>query len=180
MHCRQILYHLNHQASPSGPLQSPGKTRVPEALPQPLSFLHQSCPSKALGSMGEEAQMWTPHPTPARRVLVLESWPGGQAPQDPPTPTHQAGRGPDTPSSTTHSALSTGSCHHGPWPLPEPVPSLVLSLGCPSSRFLSGARSALPPKNVPPTTWLPNEYLLWDPRRDGRSHLASEVSALLL
>ena len=32
----------------------------------------------------------------------------------------------------------------------------------------------------PPTTWLLTEYLLWDPRWDSGSHLASEVSALLL
>lgn len=31
-----------------------------------------------------------------------------------------------------------------------------------------------------PPTWLPNEYLQWNPRLDGGSHLASEVSALLL
>lgn len=139
--------------------------------------------------------MWTPHPTPAGRVLVLvsslpvepESHPtclGSPQPvSPPPPPTSQEGGLLDIPSPATRFALSTGSCHHGPRPLPEPVPSQVLSLGCPSSRFLSGAQSASGPSSpecAAPPTWLPNECLRWNPRRDGRAHLASEVSALLL
>ena len=155
---RWILYHLSHQASPSGPPQSPGKTRVPQALPKPLSIPHQSCPSKAWGRGWERrprcgppippqlggSSSWCPASLWSLKAILPAWGPPWCHPH-----THQPGRKGDLdiPSSTTYSALSMGSCHHGPWPLPEPVPSLVLSLGCPSSRFLSGAQSASGPSS---------------------------------
>ena len=138
---------------PQWPPTEPGRNQgLRGSLRAPLNA-SSILPLRGLGGWERTPQMWTPHPTPAgvQPPCGAESHPtclGSPRPvSPPPPPTSQEGGLLDIPSPATRSALSTGSCHHGPRPLPEPVSSQVLSLGCPSSTFLSGAQSASGPSS---------------------------------
>lgn len=109
--------------------------------------------------------MDSPSRPPARRVLVLES----SLPVEPeghpaclgsPCPHPPGRKGPDT--LINHTLLSASALAVAPQPLPEPVPSLVLSSGMPQPRFCRTPPCLWPSscQECALTTWLPNEYLL--------------------
>lgn len=100
-------------------------------------------------------------------------------PPPPPTRQEEALTPPHQPH-TLLSARALAAVARGHFQSLFPLWSSLWDAPAPDSSVGHGLPLAPPPKNVPPTTWLPNEYLLWDPRQDGMSHLASEVSALLL
>lgn len=133
----------------------PGSQRL---SPSPSESLINPAPQRSWGDGRGPPRYGPPTPPQLGRSLSwcpaslwsLKAIPPAWGPPDWCCPhPHQPAEGGllDIPSPATRSALSTGSCHHGPWPLPEPVPSLALSLGCPSSRFLSGAQSASGPSS---------------------------------